>query len=153
MLKTKGLRRRWLINTVGVVCSLGLVCVLVITAVFAAYYYSEMVSDMRGRAETTTAFFADNMRQDYDAYYQSCITYAETFDQRNNIELQFIDTEGRIVVSSYGISAGEASVTPDVETALTSGQIDTFVGRDPLTEERIIAASCPMIFPCAEKRR
>ena len=146
MLKTKGLRRRWLINTVGVVCSLGLVCVLVITAVFAAYYYSEMVSDMRVRAETTTAFFADNMHQDYDAYYQSCITYAETFDQRNNIELQFIDTEGRIVVSSYGIGAGEASVTPDIETALTSGQIDTFVGRDPLTEERIIAASCPMIF-------
>ena len=58
MLKIKGLRRRWLLNTVGVVCSLGLICVLVITAVFAAYYYSAMESDLRFRAETTTEFFA-----------------------------------------------------------------------------------------------
>ena len=38
MKKLGGLRRRWLINTVGVVGTLGLVCVLIVTTVFAAYY-------------------------------------------------------------------------------------------------------------------
>ena len=150
MLKIKGLRRRWLLNTVGVVCSLGLICVLVITAVFAAYYYSAMESDLRFRAETTTAFFATNMSQDYNEYYQSCITYAKTYDQRNNIELQFINTRGSIVASSYGIWAGESPVTDDIIDALKTKEIKKFVGKDPLTKEYIMAVSTPMIYANGE---
>ena len=150
MLKTKGLRRRWLLNTVGVVCSLGLVCVLVITAVFAAYYYSAMESDMRFRAETTAEFFAVNMNQDYNEYYQSCITYAKTFDQRNDIELQFINADGRIVASSYGIWAGESPATSDIVGALENKKIDKFIGRDPFTKERIMAVSSPMVYTNGE---
>ena len=150
MLKIKGLRRRWLLNTVGVVCSLGLVCVLVITAVFAAYYYSAMESDLRFRAETTTAFFATNMSQDYNEYYQSCITYAKTYDQRNNIELQFINTRGSIVASSYGIWVGESPVTDDIIDALKTKEIKKFVGKDPLTKEYIMAVSSPMIYANGE---
>ena len=47
MKKVGGLRRRWLLNTVGVIFALGMVCVLAVTASFAAYYYSNMESDMR----------------------------------------------------------------------------------------------------------
>ena len=150
MLKIKGLRRRWLLNTVGVVCSLGLICVLVITAVFAAYYYSAMESDLRFRAETTTEFFATNMSQDYNEYYQSCITYAKTYDQRNNIELQFINTSGSIVASSYGIWAGESPVTDDIIDAFKTKEIKKFVGKDPLTKEYIMAVSSPMIYANGE---
>ena len=46
-IKITGLRRRWLVNTVAVACALGLVCVLLIMAFFAAHYYSSMESDMR----------------------------------------------------------------------------------------------------------
>ena len=77
--KSGGLRRRWLINTAGVVFVLGLVCVMAVTASFAAYYYSNMQSDMEDRAETTTEFFANYLDQNYNAFYQSCITYAQTF--------------------------------------------------------------------------
>ena len=80
-IQVKGLRRRWLLNTVAVVCMLGLVCVLAVTASFAAYYYSNMESDMKYRARTTTEFFADYVDQTYNEYYQSCITYAQTFEE------------------------------------------------------------------------
>ena len=53
-----GLRRRWLRNTASVVVALGLVCVMAITAAFAAYYYSNMESDLKHRAKSTTDFFA-----------------------------------------------------------------------------------------------
>lgn len=56
MKKTGGLRRRWLLNTVGVVFALGLVCVMAVTASYATYYYSNMQSDMENRAKTTTDF-------------------------------------------------------------------------------------------------
>ena len=100
-----------MLNTVVVLGALGLVCVLVVTSAFAAYYYSSMESDMRYRARTTTEFFADYLNQNYNEYYQSCITYARTFDDDNNLELQFINAQGRLVASSYGEWAGPSPVT------------------------------------------
>ena len=150
MKKLRGLRRRWILNTVGVVGILGFVCVLAITALFAGSYYSNMASDMYHRAESTTEFFSDYLNLEYNRYYQSCITYAKTFDQRNSMELQFIDTSGRLVASSYGDWAGHTPVTTEIREAQESRSIRTFVGNDPSTGERIMAVSSPMIYSNGE---
>jgi len=148
--RIKGLRRRWLLNTVGVVSALGLVCVLVITAVFSAYYYSSMESDMRYRARTTTEFFADYFNQSYNEYYQSCITYAKTFEDKNDIELQFINAQGKIVTSSHGSWSGPSPTTSDINNAITKRVVDKYVGKNPGTGERILAVSSPMIYSNGE---
>ena len=82
MRKNGSLRKRWMINTVSIILALGLVCVFAVTAVFAAYYYTNMDSDLINRANTTTEFFADYINQSYNEYYQSCITYAHTFEDK-----------------------------------------------------------------------
>lgn len=146
MFKIKGLRKRWMMNTLGILSALGLACVLIVTAVFAVYYYSSMESDMRYRARTTTEFFADYLNQDYNQFYQSCITYAQTFEDRNSLELQFINSQGRIVASSYGKWAGPSPTTSDISQAIETKQIQKHIGKDPLTGERIMAVSSPMIY-------
>lgn len=148
--RIKGLRRRWLINTVGIISALGLVCVLAVTAMFAVYYYSSMESDMRYRARTTTEFFADYLNQSYNEYYQSCITYAQTFEDKNNIELQFINAHGRIVASSHGDWTGSSPTTDDIAKAIRNRSIEPFVGANPSTGERIMAVSSPMIYSNGE---
>lgn len=145
-MEIKGLRRRWLINTLAVVCTLGLVCVLAVTASFSAYYYSAMESDMRYRARSTTEFFADYLNQNYKDYYQSCVTYAQTFDDRNFIELQFINANGAMVASSYGNWVGQSPATPDIGDAISTRGICSYVGKNPQTGERIMAVSSPMIY-------
>ena len=148
--KSGGLRRRWLINTAGVVFLLGLVCVMAVTASFAAYYYSNMQSDMEDRAETTTKFFASYLDQNYNSFYQSCITYAQTFEDRNMLELQFINNRGDLVASSYGPWAGQAPNTPEIQEAVSKRGAIPFTGKDPSTGERIMAVSCPMIYSNGE---
>lgn len=150
MRKAGGLKRRWLANTVGVICALGLVCVFVVTAAFAAYYYSGVESDLRYRAETTTGFFSQYLNQSYKTYYQSCINYAKNFQNKNVMELQFIDASGRLVASSYGDWAGEAPMTPEITEAVETRDIRFFVGNDPSTGEKIIAVSSPMIYSSGE---
>ncbi len=150
MVKIKGLRKRWLLNTVGIVSVLGFICVLVVTVVFAAYYHSAMESDMRYRAKTTTEFFADYLNQSYNEYYQSCITYAQTFEDKNTIELQFINARGQLVASSYGKWAGESPTTEDISSAISTRDVITFVGRDPHTGERIMSVSSPMVYSNGE---
>ena len=144
------LRKRWLFNTAGVILALGIVCVLAITAFFAAYYYSSMEADLRSRARTTREFFADYVNQNYGEFYQSCITYARTFEDRNSIELQFINRSGEIVASSYGEWAGKSPSTPEIQKAMSSRGIESYVGKAPDTGERIIAMSSPMIFSNGE---
>ena len=150
MTKNNSLRKRWIFNTVGVVTLLGFVCVLAVTAVFGAYYYSSMESDMRYRARTTTEFFSDYLNQSYNQYYQSCITYAKTFEEKNNLELQFINAEGRIVASSYGSWAGPSPTTSDISDAIKTRNITPYFGKNPQTGERILAISSPMIYSNGE---
>ena len=145
-----GLRRRWLLNTMWVMCAIGLVCVLAVTAVFAAYYYTSMDADLNYRARTTADFFADYINQSYNEYYQSCITYAKTFDDRNSLELQFINAQGQIVASSYGQWTGRSPETPDITDAMTTRGPAPYLGKDPTTGERIMAVSSPMIYSNGE---
>lgn len=146
----QGLRKRWIVNTVGVIFALGLVCVLAVTATFAAYYYSNMQADMQNRCKSTTEFFADYVNQDYNEFYQSCITYAETFEDRDHIELQFINRWGIIVADSYSQWIGPSPQTPEIEEAVRLRGPQAFVGRAPDTGERIMAVSCPMIYSNGE---
>ena len=150
MFSMGGLRKRWLLNTISVVFALGLVCVLAVTASFAAYYYSNMESDMKNRAKTTTDFFADYINQSYNEYYQSCVTYTQTFENKNTLELQFISKDGDLVASSFGQWAGEAPNTPEIWEAVNERVSSTFVGKDTNTGERIMAVSCPMIYANGE---
>ncbi len=149
-MKIKGLRRRWIINTLSFVCVIGLLCVLLITVAFSEYYYSNMKADLRYRAKTVTEFFADYQNQNYNNYYQSCITYARTFEEKDNIELQFINMDGKIVASSYDDLTTNSPTTPEILEAINTRDVRPYVGPDPLTGERIMAVSSPMIYSNGE---
>ena len=145
-----GLQKRWLLNTASVVLALGLVCVLAVTASFSTYYFSNMESDLKYRARSTTDFFADYIDQAYNEFYQSCITYAQTFEGKDNLELQFINKQGELVASSYGAWAGRSPQTPEIDKAVTSRYPEQYLGKDPVTGERIMAVSSPMIYSNGE---
>lgn len=150
MTQSKSIRSRWIGNTVSTFCVLGLLCVLLITGTFGAYYYSSMRSDMYAKAMQTSQFFANYIGQNYDDYYQSCVTYAQTFDMSGRLELQFINADGLLVASSYGHLAGRSPATSEIADAISNRSIKTFTGRDPITGEQIIAVSGPMIYSNGE---
>ena len=150
MKKNNGLRRRWILNTVSVVGILGLICALAITALFAGFLYDNMESEMKHRAEATAAFFADYLYEEYNAYYQSCVKYAQTYEERNSIELQFINAEGRMMASSYGPWAGDAPSTGEIREAMDTRTPRAFVGKDDNTGEHIMAVSSPMVYSNGE---
>ena len=153
MLKRKklaGLEKRWLLNNVSIMIALAVVCVAAITISISVYYYSNIRSSLENKAKTTTDFFGNYISQSYNEYYQSCIKFAQTFEDKDNLELQFISTSGKIVASSYGQWAGQPPQTSDVTEAITSQKIAHFQGRNPQTGERILAVSSPMIYTNGE---
>ena len=85
-----GLEKRWLVNNVSIMIALAVICVAAVTASMAAYYYSNLKSGLEAKAKTTTDFFANYINQSYNEYYQSCIKFAQTFEDKDQLELQFI---------------------------------------------------------------
>ena len=120
--------------------------VVIFSVSFSIYCYSNLRVGLREKAKTTTDFFANYVSQSYNEYYQSCIRFAQTFEEKNTLELQFISTSGKIVASSYGQWAGEAPKTADVAEAIATREMADFQGRNPSTGERIMAVSSPMLY-------
>jgi two-component system OmpR family sensor kinase len=152
-LKTKrvsGLEKRWLINNVSIMIALAVLCVAAVTVSLAVYYYSNLRSGLEAKAKSTTDFFGNYISQSYNEYYQSCIKFAQTFEEKNTLELQFISTNGKLVASSYGQWAGESPQTSDIAQAVSTQKLAVFQGRSPDTGERIMAVSSPMIYTNGE---
>ena len=148
--KIRGIQRRWLLNNVSIVLAVVLIAVLVVSVAFSIYFYSNVESGLVAKAKTTTDFFGNYISQSYNEYFQSCIAYAQSFEEKNTLELQFINTRGGVVASSYGKWAGGYPGTSDITQAIATQEIAVFSGRSPTTGERIMAVSSPMIYTNGE---
>ena len=150
MKKVKGLQKRWLRNTLSLVLALVFLCVAALSVTVATYYYSNMRAGMEAKARTSTSFFETYIGKSYHEYYSSCAKFAQTFDSKDVMELQFINTNDRIVASSFGPLATRAATTSDITQAIETKTISTFTGRNPATGERIMAVSSPLIYSNGE---
>ena len=136
----------------GMVVGTGLVLVAAILAVGAfalslrAYYLSAMRSSLEAKAETASAFFTSYVTRTYAEYYQSAYKYAESFEDKDFLELQFVNTRGRVEISSTGISAGYIPGSDDISHALSTGEISSWTGRRAATGERVLAVSAPLHY-------
>ena len=150
MKRTKGLSGRWLRNTLSIVLALVLLCIFALSVTVAAYYYSNMEAGLRAKARTSTQFFETYIGQSYSEYYQSCAKFTQTFDAKDVMELQFIDTNYRIVASSYSELSTTTEVTSDITQAIETKEICSYTGRNPATGERIMAVSSPLVYSNGE---
>jgi len=141
-----GIRRRWFVSCVVVTLVLVTVGVLAYSISVSAYYYSGMEAGLKSRAKTASNFFVSYVTKTYAEYYQSVYKYTESFEARDKMELQFIDVDGEVLISTYGITAGTSPGTPDIGTAIATGQVSVWRGRSPETGERILTVSSPLIY-------
>lgn len=148
--RTKGLKGRWLRNTLSIVLAIVLLCVTALSVTVSAYYYSNMEAGLKSKARTSTLFFETYVGQSYHEYYQSCAKFTQTFDAKDVMEIQFIDTNYRIVSSSYSPLSATTEVTGDITQAIETKEISTFTGKNPSTGERIMAVSSPLIYSNGE---
>ncbi len=140
-----GLRRRWLINSMTPIFAVVLLVAGVICAGIANYYYNMMTEALRTRATHASSYFTSYAMTSYSEFYQKAVSYAESFAEKDHLELQFISTNGKVIVSSYstGLTSGMSPGTPDIIGAL-NGEVTPYRGVDPLTGQHIMSVSAPL---------
>ena len=147
---TQGLRQRWLRRTLIIAFAAVIAAVVLFSVIIYDYYYATVRTGLEAKAKTATDFFANFVTRSYTDYYNAAFRYAETFGEADRLELQFIDTDGSIMVSTSSIASGTTPNSPDIALAIETGQISSWVGRRAATGERIMAASAPLIYADGE---
>ncbi len=141
----RGLRMRWLSSGILLTAVIAAAVVTLYGLGVRSYYYSAVRLGLTAKAEAASSFFSAYMTQTYGEYYQRAYRYTESFEDRDSIILQFINTRGVVEITSYGFTAGAAPGTPDVEQALNEKTVGSWVGQSSATDERIMAVSAPLL--------
>ena len=144
--KVQGLKRRWLTGSMGPVLVILLLVGVLISVGFASNYYNSARSALRAKAAAGADYFNTYVMTSYREDYRSATVYAAAFDDGDRIELQFLNSSGRVEVTTRGVTVGTYPGTPEIYSAIESGEVKDYVGRDVVTGERIMAASSLLKF-------
>jgi len=101
-----GLRRRWLRGTVIIAVLAVVIVIAMFSIIIYSYYFATIRTGLEAKARTATDFFANYVARSYDDYYESAFRYAETFREADRIEMQFLNSDGSIMVSSSAMTSG-----------------------------------------------
>jgi len=139
--RTLGLRRRWMTSSLLPVITILVLISALVSIGLGSAYYSNARSALEAKAAAGAEYFNTYAMTSYEEYYHSATLYANSFEDSDRVELQFLNSNGAVDVSTRSMMIGSAPGTQDVYDALSSGEISSYLGRDGQTGERIIAAS------------
>lgn len=115
--------RRWMINGLGVVLVLLLILEVAMAMVIRSYYYQQVENSLFLRVNSLSDMlnlYWENPNFDFD---QNIRSFAEDFPDKEKMELQLLDVNGRILASSTGF-VPENETCPDFQAALERGITD-----------------------------
>ncbi len=139
----KSIKGRWMANGIAVVLLVVAVSIGAFSFAVYTYYYSAARTGLENKAQTAAEFFTTYVSKSYLEYYRSALRYTESFEDKDRIEIQFVNAKGRVEISSSGISAGSSPGTPDIAAALEKGETSSWRGINPDTGERLMSVSAP----------
>ncbi len=141
--KIRGIRRRWMFNSVGVVTMILTIAVITLASSLWSFYYTETLEDLSARADSVVYSFRNYTASEYRTAAQRMVS---DYEEKGKLELQFLDAAGAVLYSGNDLTAGTTPETQDVLDALEKQETGKWIGNDPSTGERIIAASSPLVY-------
>lgn len=145
MKKMSGIRSRWLTHNVSLLVLLVLACAVAGIVALSSYYYSCMRNGLEAQLKTTADFFETYISTSQEEFYGSVYSFTQNYEGKNDLELEFLSSNGEIISSSFGLASGSQPETADVTGALDQQKLTSFQGKDPQTGERILAVSIPVM--------
>lgn len=145
MRKNYGLRRRWMVNNLLYIALIIAACVIVFSVTVMNYYYVHIRTSLTNSANMSAQYFSVDLASSVDSFYANAKRQVTAGSRLENVEKQILYSNGRVVMSSSGLPAGMVQQTPDIAEAVKKNSTATYVGRDPITGERIMSVSSPLV--------
>ena len=139
----KGVSRRWLVNTLGVVLLVLVISITTLSLMVQSSTYNGIELSLAGRADellNLLSYSGDGMNTS-SGFSGIVRDYIERFPDKSNMEIMALDQNGQVVITSTGFEPDQNQDMPDYEEALGSaGGEGKWVGRLN-TGEKVMAIS------------
>ena len=97
-LRFKSIAVRWFVNVFLIVA----IAVIVAATAFAVFYSSIYVERVDSLAEDFASSFSALSSSNADTFEDSAIMLADSFEHKSRLEVQVLDSSGKIIVSTTG---------------------------------------------------
>ena len=136
----KGISKRWLINTFGVILAIIILLVIALSVAVHSLCYTTVETALVNHSEELRSVFPEGISDSTDTFLEAAGNYAAEIGYKDEVEIQVLNATGRVVLTSTGFAAEEEK-TPDYTDALkTESGIAHYVGRSA-AGEKILAVS------------
>lgn len=119
-MKTKGITRRWLLNSLGIILLILVTLILTLSFVVQGYVYNGIQQAINGRSGELTNVFADYGRKSPKEFSTAARNYVENFPNKESMELMVFNSNGKIIITSIGFAPDETQQMPDYKMAQES---------------------------------
>ena len=115
--KIRGIRKRWLLNIVGVVVLVLVLVEVAFSIMLWNYYYAGTTDDLVRKANSQAYSFRNYTSSQYWTAAQRAVS---DYEEKNRLELQFLDPSGAVVYSGNDLTAG---TTPNLLIPFLGGEL------------------------------
>lgn len=113
----KGITRRWLINTLGVILAILVTIIVVLSFSIQTFYYNGIQQTISGRSNELVNFFGNYTAADTEQFNTTAREYVENFPDKELMELMVVNSYGKVIITSTGFAPDESQSMPDYEKA------------------------------------
>ena len=118
---SKGIPRRWMVNTVGVVLVILTVSVVTLALMLQSSTYNGIELALAGRADELLNWLSSDSAQGSTSGFASIVRdYIEAFPDKNEMEIMALDQAGQVFITSTGFEPERDQEMPDYQQALKS---------------------------------
>ena len=115
----KGITKRWIINTFGVIIAVITLLVVCLSVLVQSLTYSSIEQALLNRNSELSSVFPGYRCENTADFQNTASKYVEDFMFKENMELMVINASGRVTITSTGFEPDETTAMPDYEEALT----------------------------------
>lgn len=138
-LKLRGITRRWIINSLGVI----VIVLLIIEIAFAFYiknfYYTAVRNGIYDQISKTAPNLATYLSGDTTRFENGAREIIESFDNKELVEMMVINKYGKVLVTTSGFLPSSEPM-PDYKETVQSGKTSMWIG-NLTTGEKVLAVT------------
>jgi len=140
----KGIKGRWMASGIIGIVLVVVASIIALTVSVHNYSYSSARADLENEARTVAELLSNSGSQNKSLFFSKAEDYADSYEDRDSTEVQFIDTKGRVLYSSSASSVDATPQGSDVAQALEKSETAFWQGKE--AGARRLAVSVPLKY-------
>ncbi len=116
----KGITKRWLYNSLGLILIILIVLVVAFAFIVRGYFYSGIQQTINGRSNELANIFSGYTGRSSSEFTTDARSYVEDFPDKELMELMIFDNTDKLIITSTGFEPDPQQKMPDYKIAKSS---------------------------------